>query len=288
MSVDNPIGIHRLVQPDAWYADRGDSAFLLADEVDPTKPHSLPEFRARIQGAGLHPVDVFAAFAEPARPVALVNDVLLDVDTPVERRIELADAVADVSRQGWRAQPLLTEPQWLTSNAIRNGIGAGIAASWVVVADRTESSEQDTPRVIITDQPGTEKWGVTYMLTLTEQGWARQVLDPPTPQADGTLCRDAERLNGALPAGQALQQSLIAACLRHDQVDMRRMLKAYAAWIRQLVADGEPSAAFATPANVNYDGADFIIRDVSWKNLSPWRFELVITKGRCANSPLSY
>ena len=279
LSLDNPIGIHRVVQPDAWYADRSDSAWLMADDVDPTKPGNLPDLLGRLADGGLHAAEVFAAFAEPTRPAALVSVGLLGSDTPPGQRAALADVISDVSRQGWREQPLLSEPQWLTSNTIRNGLGSGVAASWVTIARREVAGGPTADRVVIADQPGTDEWAVTYTLTPSPNGWHRTPMHQGPPQTQRTLGRDPSRLTGTVPPGEVLQSALIAMCLRHDHVGLRRILKAYAQWLRELVGNDDPTAPFATPANVSFAGDVFTHRDPSWEDRSGWPFELVATRG---------
>jgi hypothetical protein len=289
LSLDNPIGVHRLVQPDAWWADHTEAAWSFAEDVDPTKPNNLAELVERLSASALEPVETFAAFAEPSRPMALVSMDLLADAVPGPRRRALAGIAGEVSRQGWRDQPLIAEPQWLVASAVRNGIGAGIAASWVVVARRglaldqaaTVDDSAGTPgaRVIITDQPGADEWGVTFALTPAgEDGWMRRALAPASVKVQGTLRRDPALLNGPVPRGDVLQQVLIDICLRHDHPRLRRLLADYTGWLRDLVDAGEPVAPFATPANVAYNGQHFAVRDASWQELAAWPYDLVLCK----------
>jgi hypothetical protein len=102
---------------------------------------------------------------------------------------------------------------------------------------------------------------------------------PSSPQSRKTLSRDPGRLTGIVPAGEVLQKSLIATCLRHDHVRLRQTLKAYTHWLRELVSAADPNAPFATPANVSLAGDGFEIRDRSWQDSSGWPFEYVVTRG---------
>jgi hypothetical protein len=287
LSVDNPIGIHRLIQPDAWHADRGDSAWLLAEQVDPSTPTNLADLLSRLRSAGLASTEALGAFAEPRRPAALVDVELLDDTVPTERRDALANVIATVSRQGWRDQPLLMEPQWLTSNAIRNGLGAGVAAAWVVVARREGTTPENepadklaaAPRVIITDQPGVEAWSVTYALEPAgAKSWTRRALLPAPVREDRFVRRDPAKLNGHLPEGDVLENVLIAISLRHDRIALKSTLMSYAAWLRRLVEAGDARVQFASPRNVAYSDDTFDIRDTSWELATPWPFEIVFTR----------
>jgi hypothetical protein len=279
LSVDNPVGVHQLIQPDPWYADRSDSAWLLAEQIDPTKPTTLPDVIARLAANSLNPIHSLGAFPEPTQPTALISADLLGPDVGPSRRAALADIVKSVSLPSWQDQPLLLDPQWLTSNAVRNGLGAGLAASWVVVAGR-RAGQTTGSRVVITDHKGVADWGFTYTLTPSgEDAWERRALFPDRARAEGTLVRDPARLNGMLPAGQVLQEALTAFCLRHDRVGLRRALTTYADWLRQLVESGDPSAPFATPRNVACMGDTFQIRDTSWQVTSDWPFDVVLANG---------
>jgi hypothetical protein len=280
LSLDNPIGVHRLVQPDAWFADRSDEAWTLADGVDATKPNSLPELRERLAAHGLMPVDAYAAFAEPSSPVALVGASLLGPELPAARRSALADIIGDVSRKGWRDQPVIAEPQWLTEHAVRNGLCAGLAAAWVVAASRgNHTTPSDQAHVILTDQPGTDAWALTYSLTPHgENGWARRVMYPASAREAGDLRRDPAALDGVVPVGEKLEDQLIAICLRHDHPELRRTLMAYAAWLQRLVDAADPRALFATPSNLVRVGDEFLIRDPSWQCSAGAPYEVVLTK----------
>ena len=286
MSVDNPIGVHRLVQPDAWYTDRSDGAWLLAEQVDSSKPTNLPALIAALADSNLIPREVYGAFADPRRPAALITSDLLDAAVSTERRAAIANVVVAVSRQGWRNQPLLVEPQWLIPNAIRNGLASGVAASWVVVADRPKAGDGPAldglpdpapSRVIITDRPGADDWAVTYELTEADEAtWIRRTLSSDRPMADGMLRRDPARLNGPLPRGETLEDTLVAICLRHDHVALRRLLMNYAGWLRELVGAGDPRMTFAVPSNVLCTDESFEIRDASWTLAESEPFDTVL------------
>lgn len=289
LSVENPVGLHHLVAPDAWFTDRSDGAWTLAGGVDATKPANLRELAECLDAHGLTQVMTHAAYAQTTRPVALVDIDLMtpDVDDVSATRLgELADLVGNVARWAWRDRPVVADPQWLTTNAIRNGMGAGLACAWLLVAAKgthtigsDEPEDSPTPPVLIADEPGTGDWSVTYGLEpTTGAGWTRRVLSPLTTVSAGTLRREPAALGGAMPIGDVLEQQLIAACLRHDHPQLRQSLMSYAAWLGELVSAGDPRAYFATPRNVVVTPDEFLIRDQSWQETADIRYDVVLAK----------
>jgi len=284
LTVDNPIGVHRLVAPDPWYADRGDGAWRTTDGVDATMPGGLAELRDRLSGLGLDTMATYAAFADPTRPAVLVGVDLLGEDVPAARRRALAEVVGAASVQDRPDHPQLSDPRWLAGTAVRHGTGAGIAAGWVVAARRsppdapaTGPTRSGTGRVVVTDAPGTDDWSVTAVLEPTgTDGWSRRVTHPRSVPSAGTLSRDPAVLNGPVPVGELLEDHLIALCLRHDRPGLRQALTGYVAWLSGLHGTGDPRAPFALPGNVYRTRDGFEIRDASWRDTAPLGYPVLL------------
>jgi phage FluMu protein gp41 len=268
IALTNPIGIQRFVQPEPWYARRDDSAWLIAEGVDPSVPENLDQFVSRLGSAGFQSDRGYATFPTPARPAALVSADLLDAARPAAVRRELAETISGICLQGWRDEPLVREPQLLVSTAIRGGIGVGIAASWVLIASRGTAAHTTAgrQRVVINDEQGAATWNVTYELTprLTG-GWTRRVLRDrtSTPMTDGDLRRDPDLLNDVVHTIEPFTKTLIAACMRHDHLGFRQLIRLYAGWLNTLADD---RAVFAMPGNVTLVDGSFALIDPSWRD----------------------
>ena len=262
----NPTGIHHLVQPEPWYTRRDDSAWILTGDSDPSRPDHLGDLIGQLAAAGFTTGDTYAAFPVPTRPAALISVALLGADQTETVRREVAGIVGDVCAHGFRDQPLFAEPELIASNAIRGGIGTGLAASWVVIAGRARAAVTSN-RVIINDEDAAATWGVSYELTpLPGMGWARTAIGRAGVREHGDLRRDPALLDGIRPAGPPLERVLTAMCLRHDHVALRSLIRAYADWLDHLTATGDPGAAFAMPANVTYLDGTFAVIDPSWQS----------------------
>jgi hypothetical protein len=155
-----------------------------------------------------------AAWPRPGAPTLIATPDAL-ADGPVDA---LAATAASAVARAYAGQAVLSDPRRLAAAAVRGGLGAELAAAWLVVASRAPGpgTALGLPPVLLGDGP------VVELAPDAEAGWVRRVVRE-TPD------RDLSALTGPLPAGRLLEELLLGAGLRHDLPTMRRLLTGWMA-----------------------------------------------------------
>jgi hypothetical protein len=193
LTVENELGVHRLVDPAAATAARTDDAWRSLGEFDDSKPGSPARLTDRLAGEELTLDWLGAAWPSPAAPTLIATPEALRTG-PADA---LAAAAASAVATAYANRPALSDPRRLAASAVRGGIGAELAAAWLVMAHRAPrpAATPALPPVLLGDAP------------------VREV----APGPDGAW---------PLPAGRLLEELLLGACLRHD---LRRLLTGWMA-----------------------------------------------------------
>ncbi|MFU8849811.1 class I SAM-dependent methyltransferase [Micromonospora sp. SL1-18] len=301
LRLDNPVGLHRIVDVSPWYADRDDAAWTIDGVLDSGHPANLDQLRGRLTGAGLTPDACFAAYPHPAAVTAMVATGDLDRETSVG----LFDAVLHgACTGGYADRRVLQDPARLAVDALHAGLAGALAPAWVVLARRDAvpgADRADLPVALA--QTGPPGVGVIEVVAAAH-GWHWRVTDPPTraepsvgPYASRTAAyRDAGALTGPVPPGRLLRTLLLDACLRRDLDTVRTLLSGYARWLDSHAVDGWVSGAPALAGvdNVVVAGDEFAVLDPSWQAAEPlavdvalartlWRFASVLVTGGYAH-----
>jgi SAM-dependent methyltransferase len=198
LAVENDLGVHRLVDPATPTSAQTDSAWLALGEFD-TRPGTPTTLAERLAGQGLAVDWLGAAWPLPAAPTLIATPNALR-DGPIDA---LAAAAAGAVGRAYADSSVLSDPRRLAATAVRAGLGAELAAAWIVVAHRAPrpAATLRLPPVLL---PGGE-------LTTDPDGrWLRP---------DGV----------PLPVGRLLEELLLGACLRHDLSMVRRLLTGWMA-----------------------------------------------------------
>lgn len=146
-------------------------------------------------------------------------------------------------------RPWLTDPRPIAADAVANGLGEAFAPLWLVLATRAAVGEdgaepaENLPEIVYAEPAG--PYAVTWLIS----GGTRRV--PPPAPARGVVYgvdRDTALLDGPVPRGPGFEQVLLEACRRRDTPRVRRLLTAYASWLREQTAarDEVDGAAAAT------------------------------------------
>lgn len=248
LSVENELGVHRLVDRSSRTAPHADGDWLPVGEFDETRPGTPDRLAGALTAEGLAVSWLGAAWPLPQAPAMIATPNALQ-DGPGGA---LAAAAAGVVGAAYAALPVLSDPRRLAGTAIRSGLGPELAASWLVVAHRAPrpSVSLPLPPVLLGDGPVVE-------LTHDRDGaWVRRVVGGVTA---ATADRDPARLDGPMPTGRLLEELLLAACLHYDLPVVRRLLTG---WVDLLGTLG-PERAYATVDNVLVDGDGYTLLDPS-------------------------
>jgi len=247
LSVENELGVHRLVDRSAPTSAHGLGDWRPVGEFDETKPGNPARLAATLSADGLAVSWLAAGWPVPSAPTLLATPQALQ-DGPVDA---LSAAAAGAAGTAYAGVPVLSDPRRLAAAAVRGGLGAEFAASWIVLAHRAPRPALDfaPPPVLLGDGP------VVELIHDQDGGWVRRLVS-----GTATPGRDAARLNGPLPTGRLLEELLLAACLRHDLRAARQLLSGWAVWAGTLEAR---SRAFATFDNVLLDGESYALLDPS-------------------------
>jgi hypothetical protein len=146
---------------------------------------------------------------------------------------------------------VLSDPRRLAAAAVRAGLGAEFAASWLVMAHCAPMSAPPfaPPPVLLGDAPLME------LAHGPDGAWVRRVVAGSAEPG-----RDISRLDSPLPTGRLLEELLLGALLRHDLPAARRLLTGWAAWLGTL----DPADRLgATVDNVLLDGDAYGLLDPS-------------------------
>jgi SAM-dependent methyltransferase len=236
LAVENELGVHRLVDPEAATSAQNDGAWRPLGEFDASKPGNPTRLADRLAGEGLAVDWLGAAWPVPESPTLLATPAALR-DGPSDA---LAAAAARAVGAAYAEKSVLSDPRRLAAAAVRGGLGPEFAASWLVVAHLAPrpAVAVHLPPVLLGDGPVVELAG-------RDDGWVRRVVRTEPG-------RDVSALNGPLPTGRLLEELLLAACLRQDLPALRRLLTG---WTRALPATAAD--------NVVVDGDTFAVLDPS-------------------------
>jgi len=227
LAVENELGVHRLVDRSAPTSAPGPGDWHPVGEFDETRPGNPTRLAAKLATDGLAVSWLAAAWPVPSAPTLLATPNALQ-NGPIGA---LSAAAAGAVGLAYAGKPVLSDPRRLAAAAVRSGMGAEFAAAWIVLAHRAPRPTVDVtpPPVLLGDGPLVE-------LAQDREGtWTRTVIAGPA------------LLDGPLPEGRLLEEVLLAACLRHDLPEARRLLTNWAAWgvdaaFDNVVLDGDVHA----------------------------------------------
>ncbi|HEY0534056.1 MAG TPA: hypothetical protein VGD29_20930 [Actinoplanes sp.] len=215
LAVENELGVHRLVDPSSPTAAQDDAAWQPLGEFD-SKPGSPKRLTARLAAEGLAVDWLGAAWPVPDAPTLIATPDALE-DGPVDA---LAAVAASAVSRAYEKRSVLSDPRRLAAAAVRGGLGAELAAAWLVVAYRAPrpGAVLNLPPVLI---------GADSIVALGPDGaagWTRRALRGDAPE-------------GPLPSGRLLEELLLGAALRHDLPTLRRLLTGWMAALPRATAD---------------------------------------------------
>lgn len=261
LTVENELGIHRLVDPGTPTASRAADAWNPLAEFG-SAPGRPDRVAAALGVEGL-PVSALAAlWPLPASPALLADPEVLR-SGPLDA---LAALAANVTAAAYRQGSVLSDPRRLAAASVRRGLGAEMAPAWLVVAQRAVRPGQglQLPPVLFASEAGrageTDRAGQAG-----EAGQAGRAGELGRPAAAGSgtvaeisgtpggwLRRMGNGTSGPLPTGHLLEERLLSAALGHDLPELRRLLTG---WMTEL--------PLVTAGNVLVDGARFTVLDPS-------------------------
>jgi hypothetical protein len=215
LAVENELGVHRLVDPASVTSAQGDGDWFPLGEFD-TKPGNPGRLTERLLAEGLTVDWLGTVWPLPAAPTLIATPSALHAG-PVDA---LAATTAGAVGRAYADQEVLSDPRRLAAAAVRGGIGAVLAAGWLVVAHRA-------PRPLTT-------------LTLAAVLLGDDTVTELAPDADGTWVRrplGEGGTTGPLPSGRLLEELLLGACLRHDLPRLRRLLGGWMNALPEATAD---------------------------------------------------
>ncbi|WP_327031991.1 class I SAM-dependent methyltransferase [Micromonospora ureilytica] len=292
LRLDNPLGLHRLVDTTPWYALRDDSAWMIGGVLDRAHPANRDQLRERLRAAGLRPAACWAAYPDVNTPTALLDADHLDRDAGSG----LFDAVLHgACAGGFTSATVLQDPARLAVDALHAGRAADLAPSWLTLAHRpadhtdptTPTADPDLPVALVqTGRPGI---GVLEVLH-GPSGWRWGLIpavDATTPAgapfaSREAAYRDVDALSGPVPSGRLLRTLLLDAALRRDLATLRALLHGYAGWLAdQADTDGRiaGAAALAGTDNVVVDGERYAVLDPSWRATAALPADVVLARG---------
>lgn len=213
LAVENELGVHRLVDPSSPTAAQDDAAWRPLGEFD-TKPGTPSRLAAHLAAEGLAVDWLAAAWPLPGAPTLIGTPNAL-ADGPVDA---LAALAASAVSRAYAEKTVLSDPRRLAAAAVRGGLGAELAAAWLVVAHRAprRGAAVHLPAILIGDDSSVEGRAVVEIVPDAEAGWTRRVLRGHAPE-------------GPLPPGRLLEELLLGAALRHDLPALRRLLTGWMA-----------------------------------------------------------
>ncbi|MER7441987.1 class I SAM-dependent methyltransferase [Micromonospora avicenniae] len=286
--VENPMGLRRFVDADAWYARRDDAAWSISGVLDTDHPANREQLDVRLSEAGLRPRGCFAAYTDAGARALIDADELTRGTTS-----GLFDAVLHDACANGFATTVLQDPARLAVDALHAGLGSALAPGWVVVAAKEPAAgpADDVPPAalpvaLLETGPGAD----VLEVVADPQGWRWRVTatdrsaTPAAPFATREAAhRDLAALDGRpVPEGRLLRTLLLDAALRRDLDGLRRLLRGYAAWLTgQAGPDGQlgGAVALATVDNVLAADGGYALLDPSWQATSPLSPEVVLARG---------
>jgi hypothetical protein len=246
LTVENELGVHRLVDPLTGTALQGDGAWQPIGEFDPSRPGTPARLTAHLTREGLTTDWLGAVWPNPAAPTLIATPAAL-ADGPADA---LAALAAGALAGAYVEKSVLSDPRRLAAAAVRGGLGPELAAGWLFTAhlaphpstDITEKSNSvelsgglGLPPVLMSTGDGS----VLGIAPGPDGDWVRRTLQGTTPE-------------GPLPTGRLLEELLLGASLRGDLPALRRLL------------GGWMAALPAVPAeNIVVDHDSFVVLDPS-------------------------
>ncbi|MEW2141832.1 class I SAM-dependent methyltransferase [Micromonospora vinacea] len=292
LRLDNPLGLHRLVDTSPWYARRDDSAWVIGGVLDRAHPANRDQLRERLATAGLRTAACWAAYPDVNTPTALLDADHLDRDAGSG----LFDAVLHgACAGGFTSATVLQDPARLAVDALHAGRAADLAPAWLTLAHRPADASDPTTPIADPDLPvalvQTGRPGIGVLEVLHgPSGW-RWGLIPTTDATTPAVApfasreaayRDADALSGPVPSGRLLRTLLLDAALRRDLATLRALLHGYAGWLAdQADTDGRiaGAAALAGTDNVVVDGERYAVLDPSWRATAALPADVVLARG---------
>jgi hypothetical protein len=298
LGAENDLGLHRLVDAGLPGTGPADGEQWPLTRLDRGRPVAAADLADRLGGAGLTVPRTYAAYPMPGVPDALIDAAALD---------EMAgdgDALTAIITAAWGrglgGRRTMSDPRRLARRAVRRGLGARLAPSWIAVARRaatgsatysaTGSAIDDgaaLPVVLVGDRSAGGFGGVTYELRGDGKGdWGRRLCGPAARfSALGRVMREPGLLETPVPSGRLLDEILLEACAAEDLLGVREVLTAFANWLAgattaDTTADGRLPGAlvFAAVDNVVFDGTRFALLDPSWRLAEDPPFDLGLAR----------
>ncbi|MET8231538.1 class I SAM-dependent methyltransferase [Micromonospora sp. NPDC005298] len=286
LRLDNPLGLHRLVDTTPWYAGRDDSAWVIGGVLDQTHPANRDQLRERLRDAGLLAAACWAAYPHSGAPTALLDADRLDRGAGSG----LFDAVLHAAcAAGFTGATVLQDPARLAVDALHAGRAADLAPGWLMLARRPGAPAADGDLPVALTQTGQPGIGVLEVLD-GPTGW-RWELAPRTgaglPVAQpfasrAAAYRDPDAVDGPVPSGRLLRTLLLDAALRRDLAGLRALLRGYTGWLAaQADAAGlvGGATALAGTDNVVVDGERYAVLDASWRATDALPTDVVLARG---------
>ncbi|MEU4694438.1 hypothetical protein [Actinoplanes sp. NPDC023714] len=189
LTVENELGVHRLVDPGTATAP-GTVQWRPLGEFG-TAPGRPDRLAAALGAEGLPVSGLAAAWPSQAEPTVTVTPETLRYG-PLD---SLAALIAGAVASSYAEKPVLSDPRRLAGAAVRRGLGAELAPAWIAVAQLAAR-----PRPVVPIPAAARLSGGTVV--------------------EGT---------GSLPSGRLLEEQLLTAALGHDLPGLRRLLTGWTA-----------------------------------------------------------
>jgi hypothetical protein len=304
LGVANALGLDQMLDADASVKPPTDDQWPSTTTAITTPPPGLQTIRRVLTGHDLEIREQYAVYPRLAKASLMVHERTLAGSEGDEAPAILASA-AFASGMGDR--PVLTDPRRMAREMMRHGVGLELAPGWLFVvglpnpdAPDGGAEEADYPSVLITDNLDHPYWSTVLDVTRGDDGaWRRELLDvgrSATTRAAGHLQRDPQRLVGAVPPGDLLEEQFLTACRLEDLNALRRLVRLHADWLHKQsevkpwsdpwatsgaaterwVVSGE--AVFATFENVMIDGDRLALLDPSWSTTLQVPYEIALTR----------
>ncbi|MFY0406847.1 hypothetical protein [Solicola sp. PLA-1-18] len=224
LGLDNALAGHVLWSSGPEPAAGGDDEWPLPAGTRPT-PAGVAEVVAAFAGAEV--VSLFPHVRHPT--VAVSGRALAEASDPRLRRVLVDSFVADAER------PVLhRDPRPLVDLVLDQGLGEALAPGWLVRLRRDAAVEETTAgSVHVSEVVHGPYFGCTTAITVGPDGsWTRRLSGrAPEELAAGPLARDLGALDGSIPTGRTLEESVLVACAAHDLPAIRRVVRTYVAWL---------------------------------------------------------
>ncbi|MEV4410707.1 class I SAM-dependent methyltransferase [Catellatospora sp. NPDC049609] len=227
LGLANPLGVHELTALTPTPHEGADRHWHAPAVTDPDRPGSPDRLDTVLARDGLSVRRRWLGYPDPVAPALLLD--------PQAGAVQAADgepsgAVSAALADAWAGEPgapTLGDPHALAADALANGLGAAFAPLWLVLAVREPADLPELPELVAAEPAG------PAAVTWTLRGGAREVVPPaPADVAAFGVGRDLSLLAGPVPAGPGFARVLRDACRRRDTPRVRRLLIAYADWLR--------------------------------------------------------